>query len=72
MLIQESVNENVDEEYGMAFKGLFAVVTVEEGSAFFDAYIGSGHYINFKGVTVNVDENSRSVYLDDLRYENEN
>lgn len=73
VLMQESMDdEYVAAEHGITFKGRFAVIAVKEGGAFFDAYIGSGHYINFKGVTVNVDENSRSVYLEDLRYENEN
>lgn len=72
MLIQESMNEYVDEEYGIACKGLFALVTVEDGGAFFDAYIDRGHCSNYKGVTVNADENSRAVYVENLREEDEN
>jgi hypothetical protein len=72
VLMQELMDdEYVDQERGITFKGLFAVITVEEGGALLDAYIGSGHYINYNGVTVNADEDSRAVYLENLRHENQ-
>ena len=72
VLMQESVDdEYVDEERGITFKGLFAVITAEEGGALLDTYIGSGHYIIYHGVTVNADEFSRAVYLENIRHENE-
>jgi len=72
VLMQESMDdEYVDQERGITFKGMFAVITLEAGGALLDAYIGKGHYVGYNAVTVNADENSHAVYLEKLQHEKE-
>jgi hypothetical protein len=65
VLIQESIEDNyVNEELGIRFKGRFAVLTLEQGGALRDAYIGSGHYLSYEGLTVSADQTSHAAYLE--------
>ncbi len=65
VLIQESIDDDyVNEESGIAFKGRFAVVTLDQHGNWLEAYIGSGHHLNYNDLTLNADEHSHAAYLE--------
>jgi hypothetical protein len=57
-------DEYVNDDLGITFKGQFAVLTLDQGGKLQDAYIGSGHHLNYNGFTVSADESTRAAYLE--------
>ncbi|MCP4047780.1 MAG: hypothetical protein GY732_17540 [Gammaproteobacteria bacterium] len=65
VIMQESIDADyVNKESGIAFKGRFAVVTLDQDGNWTEAYIGNGRHLNYKDLTLNADEHSHAAYLE--------
>jgi hypothetical protein len=63
--MQESMEDKyVNHDLGITFQGRFAVITLDESGKLHDAYIGSGHHLSYKGLTISADENSHAAYVE--------
>lgn len=65
VLVQDAIDDVYqDETLGINFQGLFAVVTVDKHGTLKDAYIGSGHRLQYRDVVINADEASQAAYFE--------